>query len=140
MGMKFGTMVALAGLALLTGTGTAMADGPFDGQWSGKMNVETGLCFGVRTLNIEIRNGKMTGSGGRGQHKLTVQGSVDPSGKTSRTIAYSALTLVRIINGRFQGNQAKLSFLADAERMTGGRQGRGSQECFGTIQLNRIGA
>ena len=103
------------------------------------MNVETGLCFGVRTLNIEIRNGQMTGSGGQGQHKLTVKGSVGADGKTSRTIAYSALTLVRIINGRFQGTQANLSFLADAERMTGGRQGRGSQECFGTIKLSRVG-
>ena len=138
--MRFSKLAALAGLGLLTGTAAALADGPFDGQWSGKMNVETGLCFGVRTLNIEIRNGQMTGSGGRGQHKLTVKGSVGADGKTSRTIAYSALTLVRIINGRFRGNQAKLSFLADAERMTGGRQGRGSQECFGTSQLNRIGA
>ncbi len=137
--MRFTVLAALAGVALLTGTGGALADGPFDGQWTGKMNVETGLCFGVRTLNIEIRNGQMTGSGGRGQHKLTVQGSVAPDGRTSRTIAYSALTLVRIINGRFRGNQANLSFLADAERMTGGRQGRGSQECFGTIRLTRVG-
>ncbi len=133
--MRFTRLAALAGFVLLTGTGGAMADGAFDGQWTGKMNVETGLCFGVRTLNIEIRNGQMTGSGGQGQHKLTVQGSVDADGETSRTIAYSALTLVRIINGRFQGDQANLSFLADAERMDSGD----SQECFGTIKLNRIG-
>ncbi|MDJ0895295.1 MAG: hypothetical protein QNJ92_09150 [Alphaproteobacteria bacterium] len=138
--MRFIRLAALAGLVFVIGAGTARADGPFDGQWTGKMNVETGLCFGVRTLNIEIRNGQMTGSGGRGQHKLTVKGSVGADGRTSRTIAYSALTLVRIINGRFQGNQANLSFLADAERMTGGRQGRGSQECFGTIRLTRVGA
>ena len=137
--MRFTRLAALAGFVLLVGTGGALADGPFDGQWTGRMNVEIGHCFGVRTLNIEIRNGQMTGSGGRGQHKLTVQGSVAPDGKTSRTIAYSALTLVRIISGRFQGDQASLSFLADPERMTGSRLGEDSQECFGTIKLNRIG-
>ena len=141
--MKAFRSVAGAAAVILASAAPALAveGNPFDGKWTGEMEIEVGLCWHVRTLDIEIRDGQMTGEGGRGMYKLTIQGSVDPDGKTSRTIAYSTRTLVRIINGKFSGNEAFLSVLADAERATGGavRDEGGSQECFGTISLTKVG-
>ncbi len=141
--MKALRSVAGAAAVILASATPALAveGNPFDGKWTGEMEIEVGLCLHVRTLDIEIRDGQMTGEGGRGLYKVTIQGSVDPDGKTSRTIGYSPRTLLRIINGGFSGNEAFLSVLADAERATGGavRDEGGNQECFGTISLSKVG-
>ncbi len=136
------SMAGAAAVILVSAAPALAVEGnPFDGKWSGEMEIEVGLCWHVRTLDIEIRDGQITGEGGRGMYKLTMQGSVEPDGTTSRTLGYSTRTLLRIINGKFSGNEAFLSVLADAERMTGGavKENGGSGECFGTISLTKVG-
>ena len=127
---------ALSLIALLAGTGTALAEGPFDGQWTGEMVTELGRCAATRTVTMEVTNGVATGEAVDGQvEPLNINATIADDGSVEGPFASNGGTVIKVRSGRFGGSSATLSWAGQSDAPLFAEEAYDS--CEGIMRLQR---
>ena len=115
---------ALSLLALFAGTGTALAEGPFDGQWTGEMVTELGRCAPRRSVTMDGR-----------VEPLNISATISDDGRVQGPFASNGGTVIKVRSGRFAGGSATLSWFGQSDAPLFAEEAFDS--CEGIMRLQR---
>ena len=127
---------ALSLLALFAGTGTALAEGPFDGQWTGEMVTELGRCAPRRSVTMEVTDGVAKGEAIDGRvEPLNISATISDDGRVRGPFASNGGTVIKVRSGRFAGGSATLSWFGHSDAPLFAEEAFDS--CEGIMRLQR---
>ena len=130
---------ALSLLALFAGTGTALAEGPFDGKWTGEMVTELGRCAAYRTVTMEVADGVAKGEAVDGQvEPLNISATISDDGRVDGPFASNGGTVIKVRSGRFAAGSATLSWAGQSDAPLFAEETFDS--CEGIMRLTRLGS
>jgi hypothetical protein len=126
--------IAAVAVGVLT-AGMAGAAGPFEGVWTGRAVTDYGRCPYPYDVELAVRDGRVRGRMVSNFERMTIDTTVDDTGRVGAVFAYSGRTLVKTTGGRLGATEGRIEWSMQepyANEFTLG------DLCHGTITLRKV--